>query len=211
VVPMDLLIAGRDPLATDVVGAKLMGFEIQDVEHLNLCVPFTLGMGNWDEIEVINKSLFQERKKTLTCELFDDFPPELTVLKGTERCCREGCWRNTDAVVELLYRDYGGKGDFTILMGKGIDPAEVNELEGRVHIAGSCAIQDYGLELKKKLGRSNVTMSHGCNDLAMTVYGLGKQMRVPLLRLVPVNPVTSLATLLRARVKGTKANIPPLL
>jgi hypothetical protein len=114
-------------------------------------------------------------------------------------------------VVELLYRDYGGKGDFTILMGKGIDPAEVNELKGRVHIAGSCAIQDHGLELKRRLGRSNVTMSPGCNDLAMTVYGLGKQMRVPLLRLVPVNPVTSLATLLRARVKGTKANIPPLL
>lgn len=210
VVPMDLLIAGQDPLATDVVGARLMGFEIQDVEHLNLCVPFGLGIGNWDEIEVVNKSLFEERKKSLTCELFDDFPPELRVLKGRDRCCREGCWRNTDAVVELLYRDCGGRGNFTILMGKGIDPAAVEKVKGRVHIAGSCAIQDYGLELRRRLGRSKVTMSPGCNDLAMTVYGLSKQMGVPLLKLVPLNPLSSLATLLRGRWKGTKANIPPL-
>jgi hypothetical protein len=159
---------------------------------------------------VVNKSLFEERKKSLTCELFDDFPPELTVLKGRERCCREGCWRNTDAVVELLYRDCGGKGDFTILMGKGIDPEAVNQLEGRVHIAGSCAIQDYGVELRRRLGKSKVTMSPGCNDLAMTVYGLSKQMGVPLLKLVPLNPLSSLAALVRGRWKGTRANIPPL-
>lgn len=210
VVPMNLLIAGPDPLATDVVGARLMGFPVEAVEHLRLCEALGPGTGDWNEIEVVNRGLFEERKQTLTCELFDDFPPELTVLKGRERCCREGCWRNTDAVVELLYRDCGGKGDFTILMGKGIDPAEVGKLTGRVHIAGSCAIQEYGMELQKRLGRSNVTLSPGCNDLAMTVYGLAKQMGVPLLRLVPVNPLISFATLLRGRWKGTKANIPPL-
>jgi hypothetical protein len=61
---------------------------------------------------------------------------------------------------ELLYRDCGGKGDFTILMGKGIDPAEVNRLKGRVHIAGSCAIQDYGLELQRRLGFSKMKLEN---------------------------------------------------
>ncbi|MGB9499821.1 MAG: DUF362 domain-containing protein [Dissulfuribacterales bacterium] len=36
IVPMDCLIGGKDPLATDVIGAAFMGFNISDVPHLLL-------------------------------------------------------------------------------------------------------------------------------------------------------------------------------
>ncbi|RJP44478.1 MAG: DUF362 domain-containing protein [Desulfobacteraceae bacterium] len=211
VVPMNLLMGGPDPLAVDVTGAALMGFDVKDVVHLELSREKNIGIGDMTRIDIINKPLFDERRKNLTCELLDDFPPDLIFLRGKERCCKEGCRRNTESVVEMIYRDHGGKGDFAILMGKGIDRQAVENITGRVHIAGSCAIQDHGVALEARLGRRHVTMSPGCNDLALTVYGLCKQMGVHPIRLSKVNPLSSAALLITARLKGSSANIVPLI
>lgn len=210
IVPMNILMGGPDPLAVDVTGAVLMGFDVKDVKHLELSRAKDIGIGDMGRIDIINKSLFDARKKNLTCELLDDFPPDLVFLRGKERCCKEGCRRNTESVVEMIYRDHGGKGDFTILMGKGIDRRAVENIAGRVHIAGSCAIQDHGVALESRLGRRHVTISPGCNDLALTVYGLCKQMGVHPIRLSKVNPLHSAALLITARFKGSSANIVPL-
>ncbi len=146
-----------------------------------------------------------------TCELLDDYPPDITFLRGKERCCKEGCRRNTESIVEMIYRDHSGKGGFTIIMGKGIDKQEIDRITGRVHIAGSCAIQDYGLALQKRLGKRNVTMSPGCNDLALSVYGLCKQMGIHPVQLSQVDPVSSLTLFITAKIKRSQANIVPLI
>lgn len=210
VIPMNCLIGGRDPLAVDTVAAAFLGFGIEDVEHLRLSSEKGLGEGTLDRITIINRNIFEERAQHLTCELLDRFPPDLRILRGRERCCKEGCRRNTETVAEIFYCDYNGQGGFTILMGKGIDPEEVASITGPVHIAGSCAIQDYGLEMVRRLGRKNVTMSTGCNNLAETVHALCKHMKVTPLKLAQVNPVRSLSALVTARMKKTRAIIPPL-
>jgi len=114
-------------------------------------------------------------------------------------------------VVETLYRDHGGKGGFTILMGKGIDQTAVDTITGRVHIAGSCAIQDHGVALQKRLGKRGVTMSPGCNNLALTTYGLCKHMRINPMTLAHMDPLKSAALLVTAKLKRSKANIIPLI
>ena len=111
----------------------------------------------------------------------------------------------------MLYRDHEGKGDFTILMGKGIDKQAVEKITGRVHIAGSCAIQDYGVTLQTRLGKKNVTMSPGCNNLALTVYGLCKHMRVNPVSLSGVGVIQSTMPFIMAKLKGSQANIVPLI
>jgi uncharacterized protein (DUF362 family) len=211
VVPMGLLVAGIDPMAVDTVGASLIGYSVKDVKHLALCAKTGIGESDIRKIRIINKMLFDKRKKKLTHELLDDFPPDVKIIRGLERCCPEGCRRNTETVLEVMFRDHGGCGGFTVLMGKGADAGSVAAISGRVHIAGGCAIQDWGLELQERLGKKNVTMSDGCNNLAMTIYGLCRQMKVNQLRLVPLNPVSSLIVLATARLKGTRANITPLL
>ena len=211
VVPMNLLIGGEDPLAVDVVGAALMGFTPEDVRHLDLSRATGIGIGDPECIDIVNQPLFEARKKQLTCELLDDYPPDLTFLRGEKRCCKEGCRRNTESVVEMIYRDHGGRGGFTILMGKGIGRDAVEQLTGRVHMAGSCAIQDHGVSLEARLGKRNVTMSPGCNDLALTVYGLCRQMGIHPIRMSRVNPLHSAALLAMARLKGSSANIVPLI
>jgi len=211
VVPFDLLVGGDDPLATDVVGAALMGFALKDVKHLERAAALGIGIHDMARITIINRDLFEGRKRKLTCELLDDYPPDITFLRGQERCCTEGCRRNTETVVEMLYRDHGGQGGFTILMGKGIDKAAVDRITGRVHIAGGCAIQDHGVALEKRLGSKAVTMSPGCNNLALTTYGLCRHMRVNPLTLAHVDLLRSAGLLVMAKLKGSQANIVPLL
>ena len=142
VVPMDLMIGGPDSLAVDVVGAALMGFSIQEVAHLALSRATGIGEGDIDRINIINRPLFESRKQQLTCELLNDFPPAMPIIRGQELCCKEGCRLNTESVIEMLYRDHGGKGGFTVVMGKGFDRQAMDQITGPVHIAGSCAIEE---------------------------------------------------------------------
>jgi len=211
VVPMGLLVAGSDPLAVDAVAAGLMGYSVDDVEHLRLCRKTGIGTGDLRRIDIINKRLYAERKKKLTHELLDDFPKDLVILRGKERCCAEGCRRNTETVAEVFHRDHGGRGGFTIIMGKGIPHEQVNAIAGPVHIAGGCAIEEHAHALIARLGKKKVTMSPGCNNLPDTVYALCRHMRVSPLRLVPVNPLSSLALLAGAKASGSRAVIPKLL
>jgi len=210
IVSMGMLISGNDPMAVDTVGAALMGYAVKDVKHLALCAKTGIGESDIKKIKIINKQLFDERKTKLTHQLLDDFPGDVKIIRGRERCCPEGCKRNTETVLEVMFRDHGGRGGFTILMGRGADSKEVAAIKGRVHIAGGCAIQDWGIELQERLGAKNVTMSDGCNNLAMTIYGLCKQMKVNQLKLVPINPLRALSAMAMAKIKGTRAKITPL-
>ena len=212
IVPMDCLIGGKDPLATDVIGAAFMGFDISDVTHLLLSQQTGISPVDMTDIKIINQQLFDDRKKNLTCELLEQFPPELTILRGKTRCCKEGCRRNTETVVEIFYNDHNGKGDFTILMGKGIDPELVDKIDRPpVHIAGGCAIQDFGLKMQRRFGKKNVTFSNGCNNLPETIYALCKHMHVNPIKLSATNPIRALAALAAAKLHGSKAIIPPLI
>jgi hypothetical protein len=47
----------------------------------------------------------------------------------------------------------------------------------------------------------------GCNNLAKTIDALGTMMKIPAIRLSPLNPLKSLALLLEAHLHGTRANI----
>ena len=96
------------------------------------------------------------------------------------------------------------------VMGMGIDRKDVEQIRGRVHIAGSCVIQDHGVNVQERLGRRNVTMSPGCNDLALTVHGLCRQLGVIPLQLSQVDLVRSSALFIMAKLKGSRAGIVPL-
>jgi len=212
IIPMNCLIGGSDPLAVDIAAAAFLGYQASEVPHLALAVETGISRAvNFDSIEIINQDLFEARKKELTHNLLEKFPVGLKILRGKERCCMEGCRRNTESVVEIFYNDHNGGGDFTILMGKGIDPAAVDRIEKPpVHIAGSCAIQDYGREMIRRFGKKQVTFSQGCNNLPDTIYALCRHMKVNPISLAAMNPVKSLALLARARLNHSRAMIPPL-
>jgi uncharacterized protein (DUF362 family) len=61
-VKTDAIIAGRDPVATDAVGAMVMGIDPTRVEHLRLCYERGLGECRPAHIEVLGTPLDQVRR-----------------------------------------------------------------------------------------------------------------------------------------------------
>jgi len=54
-VKMDLIIAGKDPVATDATAARLMGFDPHEISHIRTA--YEKGLGNIDDIEVLGEKL----------------------------------------------------------------------------------------------------------------------------------------------------------
>ncbi len=208
VVPINLLFGGDDPLAVDVTGARFLGFELEDVEHLRLAAEYMLGESDFSKIEIENRHLFDERKQNLSWDLLELYPENVNIIRGQTMCCREGCKRNTEAFLEVLGQDFNGQGGFSIIMGKDADSSAVDRIKGPVHIAGDCAISDWSQKLRRRLGKRNITCSPGCNNLAATVNGLTKWAKVSPIDIAPIHPLKALVILMQAKLHGTKANIP---
>ncbi|MBU3914411.1 DUF362 domain-containing protein [bacterium] len=211
IIPLNLLIGGNDAMAVDVVGARFLGFKLDEVEHLRLASKYNLGESNFKKIKILNQNLFDEKRLRCSWDLLGNFPEDVDLFYGKTRCCKEGCRRNTEAGLEVLAQDFDGKGGFSILMGKDIDPDEIKHLKGPVHIAGDCAIGDWYLQLVEKFGKKNVTCSPGCNNLATTIDSLCKWTKVHPTKMVDAHPVKILKILAQAKLHGSKANIPNVL
>jgi uncharacterized protein (DUF362 family) len=208
-VPLNIVVGGADTVAVDTVCARILGYEVDEVGHLREARDMGLGVADLERIEVRGEPLDRFKEK-YPYMLYDAFPHDVEIIRGTERNCLEGCDANTLALLQVLYLDYEGKGGFTIVMGKGFDRDRIDAIEGRVLLAGSCAYDEVGDYLTGRLGRRNVFSSRECNDLASTTGALTKLMKVGTLKMVPLNPVKSLEILVKAKLAGSKARIPRL-
>ena len=56
-VTMNLILAGNDVVAVDSVGSAVMGFELEEVEHLVLAGNDGLGVNNLQEIEILGEQI----------------------------------------------------------------------------------------------------------------------------------------------------------
>ena len=205
---LGILVAGRDTLATDVVASRILGYDLGEVKHLKLVSEDGLGEGRLDEIEVIgNLTRFNKR---YPCDILNQMPEDVRIIRGREKLCAEGCDLNVRMLLQLLYYDYDGKGGFSIVMGKGFDKMELESIDGRVLIAGDCAIEETHEFLENRLGRKSVFVSPTCNRLATTTTALCKLMGVSPLDMVP-SKTTTLKALLMAKLRGSKALIPDIL
>ena len=59
-VKMDLIIAGKDVVATDATGARVMGFEPKEISHIRRASE--KGIGNIDNIEIVGSKLEDVRQ-----------------------------------------------------------------------------------------------------------------------------------------------------
>jgi len=206
--PMNLLIGGSDALAVDVVGARVLGYRLEEVQHLRLASEQGLGRGDLNRIRVagVDLSRFTQR---LPYQLVDQFPEDVVILRGREQLCPEGCELNVLMVLQMLAYDHGGRGGFTILMGRGFDEEQLDSIDTPVFIAGDCAIAETRERLVQRLGRKRVHLSPTCNSLADTVSALGKLMGVKTLDLVPSRRKAVLR-LLQAKLHRSTALTPKL-
>ena len=215
--PFKVLIGGLNVVAVDIAGAAVFGLGIDDVPHIKLAIERGLsdGVSQAENIELLGdfSSLqnldivgdISDYGGKYPFDLYPQFPPDVSVIRGKERACREGCVNNPLTLLQFLYYDFGGKGGWSLLMGKGFDPEQIEALEGSVLVAGKCAIEEVSAKLTRRLGKSRVYMSGECNDLRATTEAMCHLMKVNPLRLVPLDLVSVLSILSRAYLKRTHA------
>jgi len=207
-VRLNVLIGGQDTVAVDTVGCKMMGYAIEEVEHLRLAAEWGLGEGRLDRIEVIG-DLGRFRKR-YPCTLLRRFHPDVRIVEGRERACVEGCKGNTECTLEIMTNDYPGQGGFTIVFGKGFDEADLEGLPGDILLVGPCAIDERGADLRRRYPDRRIIEVDAHNDLRGITAGLATLMKVRPMAMVPLNPLRSLWILLQARLHGLNSRMPPL-
>ena len=208
VLPLRVLVAGANVVATDMVGARIYGLGLEDVPHLRIAVEkgYSDGVMSLDDIDIQGDiSMYNTKYPT---DLYDCYPPDVKVIKGKERCCKQGCQNNPLTLLQILYNDHGGKGGWTMVMGKGHDPAEIDAIQGKVLIVGDCAINEVGDRLISRLGRKNVYLSHKCNSLADSAAAMFHLMKVDPMVFVPINLAKALWCLTLSKLHGSTALVP---
>jgi uncharacterized protein (DUF362 family) len=209
VLPFRLLIGSANVIAADLVGARLFGLTPEDdAHHLKIAIErgYSRGVHSLDDVEIIGDiSDFTER---YSWDLYPQYPDDITIIKGKDRCCREGCQNNPLTLIQCLAYDYNGKGGWTIVMGKGHDAAVIDAIKGRVVVVGHCAIKEAGDRLVTRLSRKNIYFSGYCNDLCASTNALCHLMRVNPLLMAPMPFFKSMKLLTIAKLRGTQARIP---
>ena len=211
VLPLKVIIGGKNIVATDMVGARVFGLGLDDVEHLRIAVERGLsdGVECLEDIDIDGDiSMYNTKYPT---DLYDCYPEDVKVIKGKEMCCKQGCQNNPLTLLQIMYKDHGGTGGWTLIMGKGYDLEEIDTIEGQVLIAGDCAIDEVGDRLIERLGKKNVFLSHTCNRLADTFAGMAYLMHVNPLEFAPINPLKSVKCLALLKLHGSKALVPSTL
>lgn len=209
-VPMDLMIGGTDTLAVDAVGARVLGYSVDEVEHLRICREWRLGEGELSDIEIVGGSL-EDYAERYPFEILGRYHPDVQIIIGKERACREGCRGNSLCIQEMLANDHAGRGGWTLVFGKGIDKDRLADAAGDILVIGPCATAELREWLPERFPGRRLYFVDACNDLTRNTQYQAKLMGVRPLDLSPVSPLVSGWLLLRARLNKTTARLPPLL
>lgn len=141
--PMNLILASANGPAADVVACHLMGFSIDEVEHLKLLHEMALGPGSLEEIEVSDMGLLDARARRFTRPQtdFEDYDPTLKFCIGTELACPEGCLGMIRGSLDRYLMDGNWKPvrGFTFIVGKPVDKLPENLDKRRTLVIGDCA------------------------------------------------------------------------
>jgi uncharacterized protein (DUF362 family) len=123
-IQLNILIGGQDTVAVDTVGCKVLGYTIEESEHLRLAAEWGLGEGRLDRIEVIGDlARFRAR---YSYAMLRRFPRDVRIVEGRERACIEGCKGNTECALEIISNECKGVGGFTIVFGRGFADADLD-------------------------------------------------------------------------------------
>lgn len=221
--PLRVLLAGRNVVAVDVVGARIFGKRIEDVPHLAIAIERGLSGGvrserdvtlvgdvtAWDGLDLLGEHA--SYGGAYPDDLAAEWPADVRRVQGTELACREGCVNNALANLQILSFDHGGQGGWTLVMGKGFDDATVDALvrEARpVLLVGPCAVAELAPRLREQLGARKVFTSDECNDLRAVVESMCHLMKVDPRALVPaMSAAKGLLLLGQAKLHGSTARV----
>ena len=217
--PFKVLIGGLNVVATDIAGAAVFGLGIDDVPSFKLAIERGLsdGVMKAEDIELEGDFSTIENIDIIgdlsdyggkyPFDIYPEFPEDVTIAKGKEMACKEGCVNNPLTLLQVLSYDFNGRCGWSLVIGKGFDHHIIEDIRGPVLIAGKCAIDEVSEKLISRLGRRKVYLSGECNDLRATTEAMCHLTKVNPMRLAPANPITIFAILIKANLNRTNAKL----
>lgn len=133
---LGLIVAGRDALAVDIVGASLMGIDPKRIMHLQYLAKQEGTMVDLEQIEIVGESLDNHRQQFKTgFQVFEARYPEVHIVQGESAC--SGC--TNELVSAIIYMKQAGYSQemegLTVVIG---NPAEPKVTE-KTAVLGKCA------------------------------------------------------------------------
>jgi len=134
-VKMDLVIAGDNALATDMVGASVMGFEVSRIKFLKYAVADALGPKGLEEVEVVGCPIESVRRQfetaqSVVCRQYQ----EMGIQVISNNVC-SGCWAEFRHIYYSLGQDRTKLAGLTFALGR---VTELHPCEKAI-IVGNCA------------------------------------------------------------------------
>lgn len=220
--PFRVLVGSRNVVAADLVGARIFGFDVDDVPQIKLAIErgYADGVqgpedivlsGDLEGLDRIDLVGDMPEGGSYPFDLINRLPGDVRFLRGTQLACREGCATNPVSGIQVFHADHGGRGGFTLIFGKGHDPQVIDAIQGRALVVGPCAVEEVSGRLIERLGRKNVYLSRYCNDLCAITEALFHLMKVTPTELTYLGSLRSVYPYLVARLKGSSSRVPHLL
>lgn len=186
-IDMNLIIAGDDPVATDAIAAKIIGYEYPHYEIGPIAIAHIqgLGIGDPSQIEVLGEKVEKVRKrfKFANCEIIEPYFPNVHIIDGAScRTCKawikftlymlrdSGFFEELKTMNKRLYFFVGLNTPLPLNL------EELRELteDGLVIIFGECATSTTGRELYWIFAQGELKdrtlIIHGCPPFAVSEY-----------------------------------------
>lgn len=134
-VPMNLIIAGANALATDLVGAAVMGFDPRRIKHLRYAAEAGLGPANLQAIRILGCPIDAVQRPFKTAqEAAEQQYRELGIRILAENVC-SGCWTEFRDLYYSLKDERERLRGFTFVLGRVKNPPKSE----KVVVLGNCA------------------------------------------------------------------------
>jgi uncharacterized protein (DUF362 family) len=205
IIKTGLLIGSDDVVAADAAGARVFGYNSEEVEHIRLAAQAGLGCADLERINLIGSLDRFDQRYPYMPEI--EIPGDVRMIYGKDMACYQGCRGNTETALHMFAWDYRGRGGFNVIMGKGIDKRELKGLEGDFLVVGPCAAGETGDYLKDKYPGRKIFIVPEHNDLANMSGKLARLMRPKITGMLPIPLWRTIYLTLKAARKGTTARI----
>jgi uncharacterized protein (DUF362 family) len=160
-VETNLLVCGKEDVATDAVGAAVMGFDpCQEITHIRLAYMEKVGVADLEKIEVKGHSIqeVKRRFKRPDQRLFGIYP-NIEIYSGG--ACNY-CLVRTKVALERLKQDRRmGEEKFSVILGHRPILPSPEQMRGKVIAIGDCAVFAVPDWIKLELGERFTSVS-GC-------------------------------------------------
>ncbi len=173
ILPMNLLLAGRDAVAVDRIGAELLGIPKNRIKFLKIASERNLGSSKIEEIEILpNRDIVCENKIKLNDNFEDielDMPENFQIISGKEhKGCPAGC-RGVLEYFKLIAA--GGKiQPLVSICGRGHDLSELDNISGSILVIGDCAIKELKKYFEKRNDQDKINLYYIDGHFAMTGF-----------------------------------------